>query len=185
LKRYLIPILIIASVLLNAAVAGRHFQKFGTPASATGELAQYKDIWYLKTASGALVLHTFPADAFEKNKIKSQKAFTVDGFSLGNDFAVTGCKFADKALSFADPKSDSLWNNAQFNLAGESVYVVDPNTCIGCQLCVMNCPANAISMKGDKAWIDDTKCIRCGVCQSGNDDFPGCPTQAISKHTKK
>ena len=60
-------------------------------------------------------------------------------------------------------------------------HKVDPDKCIGCQLCVSQCPTQAITMVGDKAVIDKAKCINCGICAKGNGtDFDGCPVNAIS-----
>ncbi len=44
--------------------------------------------------------------------------------------------------------------------------VPDLNTreCVGCGLCVSNCPADAITLSDGKAKIDETKCIGCGEC---------------------
>jgi len=44
--------------------------------------------------------------------------------------------------------------------------VPDLNTkeCVGCSLCVSNCPANAITLSNGKAKIDEVNCIGCGEC---------------------
>ena len=47
-------------------------------------------------------------------------------------------------------------------------------SCVGCQLCVKNCPVMAIS--GDKKkmqLINPKRCLDCGVCQKG------CPKSAV------
>jgi len=36
--------------------------------------------------------------------------------------------------------------------------------CVGCGLCVSNCPANAITLENGNAKIDETNCIGCGEC---------------------
>jgi NADH:ubiquinone oxidoreductase subunit F (NADH-binding)/NAD-dependent dihydropyrimidine dehydrogenase PreA subunit/(2Fe-2S) ferredoxin len=44
-------------------------------------------------------------------------------------------------------------------------YRIDPVKCVGCMLCVMNCPGGAAQgEKGKPVRIDSTKCLRCGVC---------------------
>ena len=54
------------------------------------------------------------------------------------------------------------------------VAVVDPQKCIGCQLCVRVCPEHAITMINGKAVIDPEKCTNCGEC------IKVCPVKAIS-----
>ncbi len=64
-------------------------------------------------------------------------------------------------------------------------YHVDPDKCIGCKVCLKNCPANAISVnaagevkEGKKlpyVVIDPSKCVKCGACMDK------CKFGAISK----
>jgi NADH-quinone oxidoreductase subunit F len=45
-------------------------------------------------------------------------------------------------------------------------YFINPN-CIGCQLCLKNCPAEAITgAKKEQHVIDLGKCVRCGACRA-------------------
>lgn len=40
----------------------------------------------------------------------------------------------------------------------------NPEHCIGCGLCVINCPAGCIKLRNGKAKVDEKKCIGCGEC---------------------
>ncbi len=44
--------------------------------------------------------------------------------------------------------------------------MVDKESCIGCGVCMRNCPVQAITMKDGKAVIDPNLCIQCGTCES-------------------
>jgi electron transfer flavoprotein alpha subunit len=59
------------------------------------------------------------------------------------------------------------------NSKGRNVAEIIPDKCIGCQLCVGECPVAAIHMEAGVAKIDPEVCIGCGRC------FNVCPVDAV------
>lgn len=58
----------------------------------------------------------------------------------------------------------------------EMSYAIDAGTCVGCGLCIPECPEDAISgEQGEPHEIDSDLCISCGACAEV------CPQGAISK----
>jgi Na+-translocating ferredoxin:NAD+ oxidoreductase RNF subunit RnfB len=44
-------------------------------------------------------------------------------------------------------------------------FMIEPGKCVGCLLCLKNCPANAIAGESKKVHvIDQAACIKCGAC---------------------
>lgn len=50
--------------------------------------------------------------------------------------------------------------------------------CIGCGICVQECPSGAIRMADGVALIDQAKCTKCGKC------VDVCPQQAIRPNSE-
>jgi NADH-quinone oxidoreductase subunit F len=51
-------------------------------------------------------------------------------------------------------------------------YLIEPELCIGCDLCLKNCPQRAIEQEMGICSIDQSLCTRCGIC------FDVCPPKA-------
>ncbi len=52
--------------------------------------------------------------------------------------------------------------------------IVDADKCTGCETCVDECPAAAITMNDGKAVVNKDDCVDCGSC------VDVCPAEAIS-----
>lgn len=61
----------------------------------------------------------------------------------------------------------------------DNEYVVS-NQCRNCvsHACMKACPRNAVSIVNNRAYIDQTKCIKCGKCKQS------CPYDAIAHHSR-
>jgi ferredoxin len=51
---------------------------------------------------------------------------------------------------------------------------INKEKCTGCGNCVDVCPVEALSIKNEKAFVDNDECIDCGACVNT------CPEGAIS-----
>ncbi len=65
------------------------------------------------------------------------------------------------------------------NTRGIEVAAILPDKCIGCQICVGECPVAAIELVGGVAHIDPELCIGCGKCHDV------CPVAAVLFERKR
>ena len=56
---------------------------------------------------------------------------------------------------------------------------INKELCTGCQICVDECCVGAISMDEGVASIDESECIRCGVCHDV------CPNDAVRHDSER
>jgi len=54
------------------------------------------------------------------------------------------------------------------------ILAAEPDTCVGCGVCVQRCQMDALSLEDDKVVLDFDRCIGCGVC------VPTCLTDSLS-----
>ncbi len=56
---------------------------------------------------------------------------------------------------------------------------VKEELCVGCGVCIDECPVEAIAMVDETARINDQECIRCGRCHDV------CPEEAVRHDSEK
>ena len=56
---------------------------------------------------------------------------------------------------------------------------INEDLCVGCGVCVDDCPVDAISMEDERARINMNECIHCGICHSV------CPEEAVRHDSEK
>ena len=50
---------------------------------------------------------------------------------------------------------------------------ISKNRCVGCGICISNCPSDALSVEEGIAVVNQGKCTTCGIC------VKNCPQDAI------
>jgi len=177
--------LVTTMIAINSKLTGNDIVKLGNYTTIKGNIFTDNNEWFLKTENDTIFLHFGPSEYRESKNIKlsPQNGIELHGYLYENNFAVVNFVYNDSLIEFRDKNGEPLWKKHNNSKPHKKSYVVDAKRCIGCQLCVANCPVNAISMVNGKAVIDADKCINCGICENGNGgNYKGCPVNAISKN---
>ena len=142
----------------------------------TGKLQYDKANLFLQTDTASYRLLLAPKAALDSLGIvlTADSTATVSGKLEGKILIARNLTLGANSYTLRDAELSPLWSES-------STYNVVFRTCIGCRLCVSNCPVGAISMNGRKAVIDQSKCVECGICTDGINTYKGCPVKAINK----
>lgn len=101
----------------------------------------------------------------------------VDGLAVVNKDKCTACmkciEVCPKKIIELVPYDNKYIVKCKSNDKGKEVREKCTIGCIGCQICVKNCPVDAFTFENNLAKINYDTCINCGICASK------CPTDAI------
>lgn len=136
---------------------------------------------YLNTGEDFYQLNLAPSDFLVKQNvnIENKQDISLKGVLDGEVIIVFSLIFDEQVIDLRNASGKPKWDSEDTD---SNSYVVNPDKCIGCRMCVSKCPTNAITMVKGVAVIDADKCIACGICANGdNKRFKGCPVKAISQ----
>lgn len=107
----------------------------------------------------------------------------IDGIAVIDKDKCTSCKkclsVCPKGIIELVPYDNEVVVKCKSNDPGKVVRGHCSIGCIGCQICVKNCPVDAFTFENYLAKINYEKCINCGICAEK------CPTNAIFSSLEK
>ncbi len=144
-----------------------------------GKLKNMGDEWFIISDGNFFQLALAPEEFLLENNVvlTPKEPLKAEGVIVDEVISVFRILTTDNIIDLRDISGNPLWQEDK--QIGH--YKVNPKMCIGCKLCVSACPTDAISMIHGRAVINADKCIDCGICENGNGDYKGCPTDAITK----
>lgn len=107
-----------------------------------------------------------PFFVFALAAVAAAGLFTLNWAPVEEEFDQLRLKSFDRVLMDLPPEATSA------ELTED--YIINPDDCISCRICLAACPFDAIYMTEDnKARIDPDLCVQCGACVAS------CPVGAI------
>ncbi len=177
---YLFILGIMAMLMIAAQAdisAEQKLVKVGKNVTIHGILKIHEGVYTLFSDTVNVNLILAPEEYLEKHGavLADRDTLTVTGFYSDLQMLVTTIREGSKTTIIrCDLGTPYVITNDQ------KTYASIPATCIGTTLCSQNCPTKAITMVKSKAITDPSKCISCGICESGNGkNFKGCPTKSV------
>jgi ferredoxin len=145
-----------------------------------GKLKKMGGEWFLISEGDFFQLALAPEKFLLENDIvlNPKEPLKAEGIIIDEVINVYRILTTDNIIELRDASGNPFWQEEK--QVGH--YKINSKKCIACQLCVSICPTDAISMIHGKAVINADKCIDCAICEIGNCDYKGCPTDAIKKH---
>lgn len=169
----------ILMILLLALIVGINAQDTTDPAtgwiSFEGSINRIGHRVFIQGQGSSYQLFLLPQRALDSLQIEliQDEKLAVAGIVLGPGILVYQIFKAEVVTQLRDSEGKPVI----FVPGGVEVA---PSRCIGCKLCVSQCPVGAISFVQRKAVIDPAKCIECYICEEGKPGgFKGCPVGAI------
>ncbi len=182
----IIIIYLVSSIIAqDSSLTGNDVVKLGSLNTFEGKLIRKDSDLFLETEDKQFKLHLAPEEFLKEKQIvfTLEKQLRITGFHFKQELAIVNFVIGERIFELRKESGEPLWNDAEFSKKEKKAYIVNPKKCIGCQLCVFNCPTEAISMVNGIAVIDPENCINCGICANGySDNFKGCPVKAIYKN---
>jgi Pyruvate/2-oxoacid:ferredoxin oxidoreductase delta subunit len=173
----IILVIVLSAFLIGSIISAESEWNPAALKTVTGKLTVKNSQYLLQSGNELRILSLIPPAAMDSLGFHpvDNDTLIVTGIENPKDLVCVSAIWKGTTYTFRDAEGNPIWK-------GISSWTVNPAKCIGCKLCVMNCPADAITMVKNKAVIDQSKCTGCNICVAGNGaNFKGCPTKAISK----